>query len=247
MAANASSGRLKPVQRTRLADLAYEAIRASLVSGGFAMGERLVEMQLAADLQMSRAPIREALRQLAAEGIVVERAHQGTFVAELSAADVVDLYNVRVGLEITALRLFLKRGESTDPLHAWIAKMEQAAARGDMPAVVRAEFDFHRHIVEHAENRVLADLFTGLEGRLMLALTLDDASFEQLHDIASEHLPVVEAIESANEMRAIRVFQHHLLSTVGDAIERLGGDRSTLLEPYPERAPRRAAAKKPRG
>lgn len=240
-AVSSSSGRLKPVQRARLADLAYDAIRESIVSGGFAMGERLVEMQLASDLAMSRAPIREALRQLSSEGIVVERAHQGTFVAELTAADVVDLYNVRVGLEVTALRLFLKRGESTDQLRAWVAKMEQAAGRRDMSGVVRAEFEFHRHIVDRAGNAVLKELFTGLEGRLMLALALDDASFAQLEDVASEHVPVIDAIEAGDVMHAVRVFQQHLLSTVGEAIERLGGERAMLLEPYAERAPRRAA------
>src|SRR5260221_8801210 len=93
------AGRLRPVARRKLADLAYDAIHASIVGGGFAMGERLVETKLAAELGMSRAPVREALRRLLEEGLVVERPHHGMFVRSFAAHEIVDLYNVRLALE----------------------------------------------------------------------------------------------------------------------------------------------------
>jgi DNA-binding GntR family transcriptional regulator len=229
--ARATTGRLKPAQRDRLADQAHDAIRAAIVSGEFAMGERLVETQLAADLQMSRAPVREALQRLFKEGLVTELPHQGTFVTRLDAVDVADFYNVRLGLETTAVRLFMHRKCSTDGLWAKIAEMEKAAERDDMPAVVRAELEFHRVICEGSGNALLRRLFAEQEGRLMLVIGLDDASFERLHDVAAEHEPVVRAIESGDPAVAARSMEEHVLSTVTDLLLRLGGSDDALLAP----------------
>lgn len=203
------------------------------------MGERLVETQLAADLGMSRAPIREALAQLNKEGLVIEHAHQGTFVTTMSAKDVVDFYNVRLGLETTALRLFMHRGCATDPLRAKIAAMASAAERDDIDGVVRSELEFHRLICAGAGNDLLMRLFEEQEGRLMLVIALDDASFERLHDVAAEHEPVLSSIESGNVSEAVTLMEEHVLSTVNDLIRRLEGDETDLLAPLarPDVAP----------
>jgi DNA-binding GntR family transcriptional regulator len=223
--------RLKPVQRDRLADQAHAAIRSAIVKGDFAMGERLVETQLAGDLQMSRAPVREALQRLAKEGLVTEHPHHGMFVTIMTAADVVDFCNVRLGIETVAVRLFMRERCAVDPLWAKIDAMEGAAERDDMSAVVRAEFEFHRVICEGSGNALLLRLFAEQEGRLMLVMGLDDANFERLHDVAAEHEPVVRAIESGVPEAAVTAMEEHVLSTVADLIARLGGNDAGLLEP----------------
>lgn len=228
--------RLKPARRDRLADQAHDAIRAAIMSGEFAMGERLTETQLAGDLSMSRAPVREALQRLAKEGLVVEQPHQGTFVAELTAADVVDFYNVRLGIETTAVRLFIQAGADTAPLRRRIAEMARAAERDDLDAVVRSEVAFHRDVCEASGNAVLVKLFAELEGRLMLVVGLDDRGFERLHDVASEHEPVVEAIERADPAAAAAAMEEHILSTVGDLVQKLGGEPGDLLLPLRPKA-----------
>ena len=233
---------LRPVERKRLTDLAHVAIRESIVTGAIGMGERLIETQLAADLGMSRAPIREALQRLAKEGLVTERPHQGAFVAEMTAADVADLYNVRLGIEGTTVRLFMHRDAPTDGLWSRIAAMERAADKGDVATVVGAEFDFHRHICELAGNALLSNLFAEQEGRLRLAIGLDDASFERLRDVAAEHVPLTEAIETGNQRRAVVVMEEHLLSTVGQLLGRLDGDASMLLGPLAATRRRKSAA-----
>ena len=124
---------MTPVPRQKLADLAYDAIRDSITAGDFAMGERLVETRLASELGMSRAPVREALRRLLEEGLVIERAHHGMFVRSFDGAEIVDLYNARVALEAAALRLFVRRGSSTAPLREQIERRRQAVARVASP------------------------------------------------------------------------------------------------------------------
>ncbi len=161
--ATGRNGRLKPVHRDRLADQAHAATREAIITGQFDTGERLIETRLAADLGMSRAPIREAIQRLAEEGLVTERPHQGTFVTVLTADDVVDLYNVRLGIETTAVRLFMRRGCSTEPLRAKIEAMSRAAARRDANSVVRAELEFHRMICEGSANDLLVRLFSEQE------------------------------------------------------------------------------------
>lgn len=195
------------------------------------MGERLVETQLASDLGMSRAPVREALQRLAKEGLVTEHPHQGTFVTTLTAGDVVDFYNVRLGIETTAVRLFMHRHCSTEPLWAKIDAMARAAERDEVAAVVRAELAFHRVICEGSVNELLLRLFLEQEGRLMLVIGLDDAGFERLDDIAAEHEPLARAIESGSVEKAVTAMEEHVLSTVPELIARLGGDDSGLLEP----------------
>jgi DNA-binding GntR family transcriptional regulator len=223
--------RLQPVERKRLVDLAHEAIREGIVAGQFSMGERLVETQLARDLEMSRAPIREALRRLVQEGLVEDQPHRGALVATMSASNITDLYNVRLGVETIGLRLFIKRAASTKPLWQAITDMEKAADRNLMSGVVTGEFEFHHCIAVAAENRLLMNIFGDLEGQLMLALALDDASFEQLGEVAAEHVPIVEAIDARDEQSAVAAFEDHLVSSVGALLERLGGSQTELLVP----------------
>jgi DNA-binding GntR family transcriptional regulator len=227
----------KPVERKRLTDLAHEAIRESITAGNVEMGQRLVETQLAEELGMSRAPIREALRRLAEEGLVVEHPHHGTSVATLTADDVADLYNVRLGLEVVGLRCFMRRSGPIGPLRDRIDRMAKAAARGDRAGVVRAEFEFHRHIAKESGNAVLAKLFSDLEGRLTMVMALDDESFEDLHEVAAEHEPIVEALEAGDERRAVDLFEEHLVSTVGLLLDRLNGDPHAVLRPIDAQQP----------
>jgi DNA-binding GntR family transcriptional regulator len=224
--------RLQPARRReRLTDQAFDAIRSSIIAGAFAMGERLVETQLADELGMSRAPIREAMQRLAQQGLVDERPHQGSFVCTLTARDVANLYNVRLGIEGVAIRLFVRAGESSAPLRKSIRDMQRAAKRGSRPDVVRAEMDFHRHIVERSGNPLLVRLFNELEGHILLALALDDESFQDLSEIAEEHNSVVEAVETGSEAVAVSAYAAHIVSTVGQAMERLGGDHDVILPP----------------
>jgi DNA-binding GntR family transcriptional regulator len=220
---------IAPVSRARLTDLAYDSIREMIVSGRIKMGDRLVETQLSESLGISRAPTREALQRLIAEGLVEGTAHHGVRVALVNAQDVADLYNVRLGLETVALRLFMIRKASTDPLKDALGRMEEAADLGELSPLVRAELDFHARIAGGSGNALVARLFAELEGRVLLALALDDALFDHLGDVAKEHLPVLEAIESGEIPVAVRRLEEHILSSVGSLLGTLEGDSPILL------------------
>ena len=228
-------GRLAPVPRQKLADLAYDAIRDSITAGDFAMGERLVETRLAADLAMSRAPVREALRRLLEEGLVVERAHHGMFVRTFEGAEIVDLYNARLAIEAAALRLFVRRGASTDPLREQIARRRQAVQDGRFTDVVAADFALHEEVMRGSGNAVLYDLFRKISAQTLIAIALSDAAMTEYVD---EHVPVVEALERGDEDAAVAAFLDVVVATVDRITAQLGGDSGALLRrtqtPLPE-------------
>jgi DNA-binding GntR family transcriptional regulator len=220
---------IAPVSRARLTDLAYETIRELILSGQVKMGDRLVETQLSESLGISRAPTREALQRLAAEGLVEGSAHHGVHVTVVTAQDVADLYNVRLGIESVAVRLFVAREASTAPLRAALEAMEEAAGKGELSTLVRAELDFHAQISAGSGNALVQRLFSDLEGRVLLALALDDALFEHLGDVATEHQPVLAAIESGDTAQATRALEEHIVSSVGSLLDQLEGERPIVL------------------
>lgn len=224
-----SGHRLRPVARQKLADLAYEAIRDSIITGKYAMGERLVETKIAGELEMSRAPVREALRRLSEEGLTVERPHYGMFIREFDGGEIVDLYNARLAVETTALRLFVRRGASTEPLRAEIERRRAAAARRDQATIVRADFAFHEELLRGSGNAVLYDLFKRLAAHTLIAIALDDSAFEDVLAVADEHVPVVEALERGDEDAAVAAFEAVVTSTVERLCARLGGETGGLL------------------
>jgi DNA-binding GntR family transcriptional regulator len=221
---------MSPLARPSLAELAHQAIRESILSGSIPMGERIVETRVAEQLGISRAPIREALRRLAEERLVVERPRRGTFVREITASDFIDIYNVRIAIETGAIRLAARRGASTESIEETIDEMAAAAASGNVQQVINLELRVHHQICEASGNEHLVALFNSVAGQIRLALALDDSGYEDLRDIVVEHLPLVEVLRSGDEDAAAAMVQQHILSTVGPVLERLGGDPAGLLQ-----------------
>lgn len=220
---------MAPVKRQRVVDSVYDAIRQSILSGRFAMGERLVETSLADQLQVSRAPIREAFRRLQDEGLVVEQPHRGVLVREFDGDAVVDLYNVRLALEAAALLSFMRRSSPVEPLRGFIGRMREAARTGDVGAVAEAELAFHVHIAAESGNRLLLSMYRAIRGQVHMLLHLDDSQFSDPTEVAAEHEPIVDAIVAGDEDRAVAVIQQHIVSTIGPVVQKLGGDTKHLL------------------
>ena len=241
-ASNAGKGaeRLGRLDQGSLSERAYGVIRSSIISGRLGPGERLVEEDLAGDLGVSRAPIREAFRKLADEQLVVEKPRYGTYVREFTAKDFVDIYNLLSAIESLSVRLIVRNGVSLQPLNEIVEQMSAAAKAGDLPRVVETELSFHRELCSAAGNHHLDNVFRLLSGLVGIALSLDDATYEDMADIASEHYPLLEAIEKAKETgdqeQAVYAIRSHIRASLGEVMSRLGGDPSDVLYPlvYPE-------------
>jgi DNA-binding GntR family transcriptional regulator len=228
MVGRTEENKLTPLAPQSLGELAYRSIRDSIVSTRFAAGERLVETRLADELGISRAPVREALRRLAEEGLVVERPRHGMLVREFTAEDFVDIYNLRIAIETAAIRLVVRRGTPVDSLEALVESMRRAARKGAVQDLVGLELSLHEEICTLSGNAHLASVFRSVSAQIRMALALDDAEYDNIDDIAAEHVSLIEAIRAGDEEQAATVLHEHILATVGPVLARLGGNTDDL-------------------
>ncbi len=214
---------LTKIDRRSFAQDAYEAIRESIITGQFRGGEQLVEMRLAADLGTSRGPVREALKRLREDGLVLDDLHRGSFVREFPAGEIVDLYNARIGIESVAIRLAARNRLSTARLRHHIAEMDAAARADELPLLSEHEFAFHETLCELSGNVYVAELFRSISAKLRAALHIDSAEYEERFDQAAHHESLVAAIESGDEAEAVRQIEQHIVYGVPAVLMRLAG------------------------
>ncbi|TKI05280.1 GntR family transcriptional regulator [Martelella alba] len=220
-----------PLSAARLADLAHERIRAMILSGKIGMGERLVEAQLARDFGISRAPVREAMRRLIEDGLVQEQPRIGATVCDLTGDDIVDIYNVRLPLEASAIEIATLNGMDVAPLRQAIADMAEAATHENRLAVTEAELSFHAAIFDATQNKVMIHIFNILRARLTLAMLFDNSAFSTLDDVANEHLPLLDIVQRGDAKGASIWMLGHIVSSVRPLIEKLGGNADRLRIP----------------
>jgi DNA-binding GntR family transcriptional regulator len=225
--------RYEPVDVDSLVHIGYDAIRSRILEGQYALGEHLVESRIATQLATSRAPIREALRQLEREGIVEQKPRRGFFVRDITAQDFVDIYNVRIAIECAAARLVARRRPPLDAIEATVKQLHKAARRGKVSAVVDLELAVHQQICDASGNGYLASTFRSVSGPARMALALDDAAYENLEDAATEHVPLLEALKSGDPDHAADAIYEHIVSTVAPVLARLGGNQEDLLSGPP--------------
>jgi len=150
------------LMRKELWESVAESLRAGIVSGAIPAGSSLVEADLAERFGVSRGPIRDALRDLAREGLVVDLPRRGTIVSTLTLSDTRDVYAVREGLEAVGARLAIERASDADlgRLGAAVAAMEEAwDRRADYEETLAADLAFHRELVGLSVNPRLIPLY----------------------------------------------------------------------------------------
>jgi DNA-binding GntR family transcriptional regulator len=201
---------LPRIARQSVADAAYETVRSAVVSGFFAPGEQLVEARVAEQLGVSRGTAREALRRLRDEGLAIGAQNRGVFVRELALDDVIDLYNVRVGIEGVAIRICTRLRRPTASLRALVEEMRSCARKGDAVGVSDREFAFHEQLCTLSGNEHLAATFRSISGLARLAFVGEYAGYLDVSDVAAEHDPLVAAIESGDEERAVQALIAHM-------------------------------------
>jgi DNA-binding GntR family transcriptional regulator len=209
--------------------MAYQAIWEGIATGRFGMGDRLNESHIAADLGINRGPVREAIRRLGHEGLVVDKARQGSYVRRLGAEDIIDVYNLRMSLETVALRLAITRRPSTARLEAVIEQMTRVAAAEDIRACVEADFDFHEQLCEASGNAFIAHTFRTMTSPIRLALTFDNAGYPDLKALPGEHLELVRLIRAGDQSEAAPAVFEHITAHVAELLAKRGATTAGLL------------------
>ncbi|MDO9435372.1 GntR family transcriptional regulator [Hydrogenophaga sp.] len=160
----------------------------AIVNGDLVAGERLIEIDLAARLGVSRAPLREALRELSGTGLVIHRAHKGAFVANPSPDEVAEMSIFRGVLEGMAARVVAaeRKPQVMERLETLCADLEAAAARADKARFAQLHWDFHRSICEQAGNRFLLQAWDGVSRLIRLYFNMALLSVEMTSTLRND-------------------------------------------------------------
>lgn len=186
-------------------------LRDEIIDGTRAPGSKLVEREIAAELGVSRLPVRDALRSLVSEGLVTPRPRTWAVVREFSQSDVSDLNEVRSALETLAFRLAAERRTRAGlaKLRADLDEQQAASERGDGGAARRKAADFHQTVTELADNALLSELDGILQSRLRWLLGQHD----DLDVFAHEHEELYLAIEARDVQRVDELAAQHLATS----------------------------------
>ncbi|WP_430334395.1 GntR family transcriptional regulator [Rhodococcus sp. ACT016] len=199
--------------------VAYSQIRQAIVEGRYRPGQRLIEQRIAEEFSLSRTPVREALRRLEAEGLVLSEPNRGAVVRTLSMADVSDLYGLRARLEAYAAELAAERIDPTtrELLDAGIEAFARALTLTPEDAVERvravdtANSQIHRAIVAAAKHERLSRLLertTDVPLVFQAFRQYDRAQTERSHLF---HQLIRDAIVTGDGRRASALMHEHVL------------------------------------
>jgi DNA-binding GntR family transcriptional regulator len=199
---------LRYVLRSQVRDLLIERI----VKGYYKPGARLVETQIARELGVSQAPVREALRDLESVGVVESHAFRGARVRNPTRAELLEAYPVRAALESLAAAEAAPRitDGQLDQLEDLIKQMEKAGADGDAHAQANANAQFHALIVEASENSTLARLWAFLEPWARTYLTAARAGVD-LNELAVRHHKILDPLRKRDSEAAAAAMREHLM------------------------------------
>lgn len=201
----------KLVNRTLLSDQVYDLLRAGLLAQEYEPGSRLVESEIARKLDVSQAPVRDALRTLAHEGLILQFPRRGSFVAHISVERAREAYAVRVPMERVAVQGFLQRDNThaLGQLGELLAQMRSAAANDDLHGLITADISFHRTVWEYSGNETLYKVWSIVEfGMRDLTPVSNRVYFHDLQQIADTHEPLIVALTKADP-NAPELFASH--------------------------------------
>jgi len=187
------------IEKEVLRDKIGDVLRGWILDGKLKPGERIVELTLARDLNVSRAPLREALWQLARQGLVHIRAHHGATVTQLSEQDIREIFEIRELLETHAAKKIRAAGSpgTKAALQRALADLEDACRKRDIRLFSAADLRFHRTLWELAGNRHLQEVLNDVSTRFFgyeLIRDLPQSGKFRFDLMAEEHRKLVKLI-----------------------------------------------------
>jgi len=221
------------------AELAYQEIRQAIVEGRYAPGQRLVEQRIATELNLSRTPVREALRRLEADALVKIELHRGAVVRSVSGEEIRDLYELRAHLESLAAQRAAARAtpEQLAALQQAVAQFDEAVHNASphrvesLRAVSRTNQAVHGLIVESGHHQRLADLL-----QRTVDIPLVFAAFAQFDANGLErsslfHHLIVSAITAREGQRAADLMREHIFQGRDRLLASISDDVNSALQP----------------
>lgn len=193
-------------------DLIKEALVERIIGGAFGVGERLNENQIAIEFNVSRGPVREALRSLEEARLVTSIHNKGVFVRELDIDEALHLYDVRAGLAYTAGKLLAQRatGEQIDTLYERYAAMERERENRNSRGYFEINERFHVDLIAFTGNPRLVQLSNGIDRELRVFLRQGVVGPSQLRISNEQHKLIIDNVAAGDARAAADAFENHV-------------------------------------
>ena len=203
----------RPLQPQTLVDLVIDAVIGQAARGAILPGDRIVEADLARKLGVSRVPVREALRLLESQGIVLNEPYKGIRLRPVTNRRVMELIEARTALETSAAHRAVaagaNRGAAVEPLRDAVAEMELMAARGDAYGLAAADTTFHRDLCRLGGNTVVLDLWETLARQVTIIFGLATLG-KPMPAIVAEHSELLGVLESGDNAAIAEALRVHI-------------------------------------
>jgi DNA-binding GntR family transcriptional regulator len=201
-----------PLENRTLREQVIDHLREEILSSRLEPGTELSEVALARSLGISRGPLREALGQLTAEGLVTIVPRRGAVVTRLTRREFIDAYQVREALESLALKLAVPRlsAEERGELHRMCEAMEREAEAGNTGAFFEINREFHRLLVLASGNRKLEAVHAQLIAQMGRLMNKSAELRGGLEQSAAEHRAILAAIDDSDAVLAARLLEEHI-------------------------------------
>lgn len=216
------------IQRSKsLREQVYQALRKIILRGDLASGERIVETKLAARLQVSRTPIREAIGQLQREKLVVSNPNGGYRVATLSIEDAIQLYDCRIALEklSAASACEFATSQNLQQLEQYVLIAENLTKstpqQVDSYELLELDYQFHRLIAASSNNQWLLTLLEQVFDKMALLRIQTTNHNPQVLEIRLEHRQIYDAIARKDSDLAQNTIQKHLIASKARVVREL--------------------------
>ena len=207
--------RLQPIRLDAykpLREIVSDALRQAIRDGILPPGERLMEIPLAEELGVSRTPIREAIRILEQEGLIVMIPRRGTYVADMSLKDVTEVFELRSILEELAAELAAERitNEEIEALEQHLVEIGNYMNENNLDKVVQADILFHEILYKASRNDRLVEMINNLREQTLRFRTLSMSQTGRLAKTWDQHRQLVEAISDRDVERARQIARIHM-------------------------------------
>lgn len=208
-----------------------DRLRDGIIDGAFAPGDQINEAQVAAQLQVSRGPVREALHRLVQEGLLLARPNRGVFVQELTVRDIAEIYASREVIECAAAEIISglseeQRHATSARLDAIVDRMQGALASDDWKSLGRIDLEFHTVLVRDAGNSRLVRAYATLATEALICLAHSPVAYPKPDRVIPSHREIADQLREGDMEALHRTLQHHLSLS---QIQSLDDDDKTAL------------------
>ncbi len=214
-----------------LREIVYEELKRQIMVGEIAPGTRMMEVELADEMGVSRTPVREAIRKLEKEGLVTIEPRRGAYASDISAKEMVDILEVRQDLEGMAAGIAAQKitEEGKEELEKLVQKYKESVEKGDIDEIIANDEAFHKYIVGLSQNKTLIKMVSQVQELVLRFRYIFYEDFSRFQNQPTEHQSIVDAIISGSSTSA-RINAEEHLARLKDFVIREGDKLNKHLE-----------------